>query len=291
MLPTLDAILISYPDLAHLGALPYIVGKAGTLPPGCTVRCRTKHALSFFRHIAARSHRRHSPSLRVHARQVYATIPIFEMGQMFLYDAFLSREHHEGWDAFSLDDVDAAFDESRMTKLRYAEPRRLQGRGSGITVTPLTAGHMIGGTIWKVTKETEEIVYAVDFNHKAERHLPAANVPPLFDLIHRPTHLITDAYNALESHIVKRQDREEQICKRVLEGLRRGGKVMLPCDAAGRCLELLCILDNYWKENRLRVYHLVFLGEAHLTNQHKPDSRASKPMCSLQYSSPHANSN
>jgi Cft2 family RNA processing exonuclease len=58
-------------------------------------------------------------------------------------------------------------------------------------------------------------------------------VPPLFDLIHRPTHLITDAYNALESHIVKRQDREEQICKEVVKGLRAGGKVLLPCDAAG----------------------------------------------------------
>ena len=70
-----------------------------------------------------------------------------------------------------MDDVDAAFDESRMITLRYAEPRRLHGRGSAITVTPLAAGHMVGGTIWKINKETEEIVYAVDFNHKTERHL------------------------------------------------------------------------------------------------------------------------
>jgi len=116
------------------------------------------------------------------------------MGQMFLYDAFLAREHHEGWDSFSLDDVDAAFEEERMIKLRYAEPRRLQGRGSGITVTPLTAGHMVGGTLWKINKETEEIVYAVDFNHKSERHLPAAQVPPLFDLIQAcPYMVITDS--------------------------------------------------------------------------------------------------
>ena len=32
---------------------------------------------------------------------------------------------------------------------------------------------MIGGTAWKIVKDDEEgeIVYAVDFNHKRERHL------------------------------------------------------------------------------------------------------------------------
>jgi cleavage and polyadenylation specificity factor subunit 2 len=42
-------------------------------------------------------------------------------------------------------------------------------KGAGITITPYAAGHMIGGTIWKITKETEEIIYAVDYNHMRER--------------------------------------------------------------------------------------------------------------------------
>ena len=42
----------------------------------------------------------------------------------------------------------------------------------GISITPYPAGHMIGGTMWKILKDNEEeIVYAVDFNHKKERHL------------------------------------------------------------------------------------------------------------------------
>lgn len=48
----------------------------------------------------------------------------------------------------------------------------LKGRGHGLQITPLPAGHMIGGSIWRITKMgDEEIVYAVDFNHKKERHL------------------------------------------------------------------------------------------------------------------------
>ena len=43
------------------------------------------------------------------------------------------------------------------------------GRGHGLSITPYLAGHMIGGTMWKIMKEGEEdIIYAVDFNHKKE---------------------------------------------------------------------------------------------------------------------------
>ena len=46
----------------------------------------------------------------------------------------------------------------------------LPGKGHGLQVTPLPAGHMIGGTMWKIVKEgEEEIIYMVDFNHKKER--------------------------------------------------------------------------------------------------------------------------
>ena len=44
------------------------------------------------------------------------------------------------------------------------------GKGHGLQITPIPAGHMIGGTIWKILKDGEEdIVYAVDYNHKKER--------------------------------------------------------------------------------------------------------------------------
>ena len=44
------------------------------------------------------------------------------------------------------------------------------GKGHGLQITPIPAGHMIGGTIWKIVKDgEEEIVYAIDYNHKKER--------------------------------------------------------------------------------------------------------------------------
>ena len=44
------------------------------------------------------------------------------------------------------------------------------GKGRGLTIIPYAAGHMIGGTIWKIIKDGEDdILYAVDYNHKKER--------------------------------------------------------------------------------------------------------------------------
>lgn len=50
-----DAVLLSHPDPIHLGALPYAVGKLGL---NCTI---------------------------------YATIPVYKMGQMFMYDLYQVR--------------------------------------------------------------------------------------------------------------------------------------------------------------------------------------------------------
>ena len=45
------------------------------------------------------------------------------------------------------------------------------GKGHGLTITPYAAGHMVGGTMWKIVKDGEEdIIYAVDYNHKKERY-------------------------------------------------------------------------------------------------------------------------
>ncbi len=51
----IDAVLLSYPDTLHLGGLPYAVGKLDLNCP------------------------------------IYATVPVYKMGQMFLYDAFQVR--------------------------------------------------------------------------------------------------------------------------------------------------------------------------------------------------------
>ena len=116
-----------------------------------------------------------------------ATIPVHKMGQMFMYDHYLSRQAFEDFDVFDLDDVDLAF--SAVRTLRYSQQAVLTGRAAGVTIVPHAAGHTLGGTVWRIAKDAEEIIYAVDYNHRREKHLNGTTL----DELRRPTLLITGA--------------------------------------------------------------------------------------------------
>lgn len=73
----------------------------------------------------------------------------------------------------------------------------------------MPAGHMIGGTVWKILKDGEEdIIYAVDFNHKKEQHLNGCDI----ERIYRPSLLITDARNFKQKQVI-------MICNKIMKRL------------------------------------------------------------------------
>ena len=206
--PTVDAVLLSYPDTMHLGAYTYAFAKLGL------------------------------------TATMYCTLPVHHMGQMYMYDHVLSRKAVSHFDLFTLDDVDTSF--ANSVQLKYQQHYQLAGTGEGMTITPYAAGHLLGGTIWKITKDTEEIIYAVDFNHRKERHL---NKTVLENFV-RPAVLITDAYNALNNQPPRKQ-RDQEFIDVILTALRAGGNVLLPVEAAGRVLELILHLESSWSYQRL----------------------------------------
>lgn len=155
----ISAVLISHPSLRHLGLLPVLVGKYGLKCP------------------------------------VYSTIPVYRLGQLFCYDEFQSRFLSDDFNLFSLDDIDNAFE--LFVQVKYSQTTNLQGKGRGLTVTPLPSGHMLGGAIWKVVKDETDIIYAVDFNNEKSRHLNGA----AFDACIRPRLLIINVSNALYYHV------------------------------------------------------------------------------------------
>ncbi|KAK2421118.1 cleavage and polyadenylation specificity factor 73-I [Trifolium repens] len=219
--PTIDAVLLSHPDTLHLGALPYAIKQLGLSAP------------------------------------VYSTEPVYRLGLLTMYDQFLSRKQVSEFDLFTLDDIDSAF--QSVTRLTYSQNHHLSGKGEGIVIAPHVAGHLLGGTIWKITKDGEDVIYAVDFNHRKERHL---NGTVLGSFV-RPAVLITDAYNALNNQPYRRQKDKEfgDILKKTL---RAGGNVLLPVDTAGRILELILMLESYWADENLNypIYFLTYVSSS-----------------------------
>ncbi|KAF1333779.1 Cleavage and polyadenylation specificity factor subunit, partial [Globisporangium splendens] len=206
----IDLVLISHLDLAHMGALPYAIGKLGLKAP------------------------------------IYGTLPVHRMGQIALYDAYQAKTKSDGdFALFSLDDVDAVFE--NFKQLKYSEKLTLTSSGEGIVITPHVAGHLIGGSLWRIEKETDDIIYAVDYNHRSEHVLQKT----ILDSFTRPTLLITDSMN-IHSEQPKLKDRDSKIMVEILKTVRGGGNVLIPTDSSGRVLELMRVLDQYWIQNKLR---------------------------------------
>ncbi|KAK9292750.1 hypothetical protein L1049_020730 [Liquidambar formosana] len=212
---TVDAVLLSHPDTLHLGALPYAMRQLGLSAP------------------------------------VYSTEPVYRLGLLTMYDHYLSRKQVSEFELFTLDDIDSAF--QNVTRLTYSQNHHLSGKGEGIVIAPHVAGHLLGGTVWKITKDGEDVIYAVDFNHRKERLLNGT----VLESFVRPAVLITDAYNALNNQPSRRQ-RDQEFLDSILKTLRADGNVLLPVDTAGRVLELILILEQYWAQHHL-TYPICFL--------------------------------
>lgn len=237
---SLDLVLLSHGDLAHCGGLPYLLAQL-------QVRC-----------------------------PVLATLPVHHLGLVSVYDAYQSQWQATGTapTAFSLDDLDAAFE--RIIMLRYAQSYTLTAGGGGggndgqtyggyeqtegssstsaLTVTPVAAGRTVGGAMWRIRRHTEDIWYALGFNHRREAHLDGASL----ELVQRPSLLIADAGGALDVPIPRKQ-RDSALYETMMTALRGGHSVLLPVDTAGRSLELLQVIEQLWATHR-PPYPVFFLS-------------------------------
>ncbi|KAK5799514.1 beta-lactamase-like protein, partial [Linnemannia elongata] len=218
-----DACLLSHATLHHLGAFAYAKSYLG---------------------------------LRA---QTYATFPVMDMGRLSLYDSWQSKRATEDFMTFNLEDIDQAFES--ITCLRYQQPTELVGKCKGITITASSAGHTVGGTIWKISKDTESILYAVDYNHRKDKHLDGTillqtdgSAPQEFQ---RPSLMITDAFNAQQTQ-PSRLSRDKALLESTIATLNNNGSVLLPTDSSTRVLELAYMLDSYWMACRIR-YPLILL--------------------------------
>jgi len=278
-LASIDAVLLSQPDLAHLGALPYAYSKMGLNAP------------------------------------IFATAPIWRMGQYMVMDAFVAaHQTHANFDLFTHEDIKKVFKQKFKSKLKYSQeyplikeiqispetqPPNTDNNNSAVsntkngsntdaesqqalvrrignsntilssktdnnmntvslTITPYSAGHMVGGTIWRISKDTDSIIYAVDYNIRREKHLNES----VFGILEiRPSLLITDCINIGHSFTVKRKIRENQLYSTCMQTLRNGGNVLIPSDSSGRCLEILYSLySSFAKHKDFQNYSLVFLS-------------------------------
>jgi cleavage and polyadenylation specificity factor subunit 2 len=176
----------------------------------------------------------------------YATLPVQSLAKVALDDE-CEGEGREAFDAIS--------------PLRFTQPSHLQGKCTGLTITPFNAGHSLGGTLWKIRSPSAgTILYAVQLNHLKERTLDgtvllkssgAGGGIQVFEPLARPDLLITDAARTLAPP-TRRKDRESRLLDVISSTLGSRHSILIPTALGSRLLELLLLLDQHWEFARLR---------------------------------------
>lgn len=133
------------------------------------------------------------------------SLPLSFPASPLSYDLLQCHLDRSGECVINEDDIDEAFD--RVRELKYSQRYSLSGcwllaalssvmpvalqvcecssphtvgwmsvgvcggadLGEGITITPYCAGHSLGGAVWKLQKDTDEIVYLNSCNHLKEK--------------------------------------------------------------------------------------------------------------------------
>lgn len=156
--PELDAILISFPDFAHMGALPYLVGRLGiTCPIYATVPIKHFSRL-FFEELL---HARASVGMSSPSSSYVLSFSLFYIILALTYPLLLSPIFCLSISVagamcplFDVNDVDTAID--MITGVQYSREIILNSgekTSEGlIKLTPHAAGRMMGGTIWEIAK-------------------------------------------------------------------------------------------------------------------------------------------
>lgn len=258
--PEIDAILLSHGDLAHAGGIPYLI-----------------EALNYKRNKASSIEQNNAGAVSRPSRRRYQNLPIIYCTFPVATMAFYSWINHR--QAIYLETKECIFNyrdismikEQLMKEIKYSENVSFSGRLSGVSILAYQAGHSIGGTLWRLKKDTDDILYAPVFNHKRDRLLNATSLIHLsgHSSFGRPTIMITSSFNSQYTS-VPLKTRDQQFVDLLLHTFRpsRSSKsktyasdawVLIPMDLCGRALEAAILLDQIWE------YHKLYKGN----DQHK----------------------
>ncbi|UZJ57241.1 hypothetical protein CBS101457_006561 [Exobasidium rhododendri] len=252
--PSIDLVLLCHSTLSHLGLYAYARSHFGlTAPCYSTLPTATMGRLTILEAITAiRSERETQDTGSQH-----------KTGKEKRGDALDSlQDFDKHFCIANAEEVDAAFDQ--INTLRYLQPTQLEGKCAGLTLTAYSAGHTLGGAIWKLRSPSSgTLLIALDWNHNRERHIdgtalistsisnaltptgPSSSGGGIADAIRRPDVLITSMARASYTNS-RRKDRDAALLDVIHNTIRGGHSVLMPVDASARLLELLVLLDQHW---------------------------------------------
>ncbi|EPY24528.1 cleavage and polyadenylation specificity factor subunit 2 [Strigomonas culicis] len=201
-----DCVLLSSPDIAACGALPFVAKhlKHGAFISACssTVKIGLHNVLNHF---------------------------------LYHYPSVGSFEIEGVAEAFALD-VDAIYGAFRTIQEPYGGKTRVQSRHKEVECESLFAGRLFGSFNWLIKYQIDELFYCPDLTVKQSHCLQRMTFPNSSSVLF----LQSFPFGATPVSAAKKKEEQAQdLFQRMLPTLRGGGDVLLPVNAACRGLDVL----------------------------------------------------
>eukprot|EP01029_Cantina_marsupialis_P022571 TRINITY_DN5511_c1_g1_i1.p1 TRINITY_DN5511_c1_g1~~TRINITY_DN5511_c1_g1_i1.p1 ORF type:complete len:898 (-),score=277.75 TRINITY_DN5511_c1_g1_i1:171-2864(-) len=210
--------------------------------------------------------------------QSLGTHPVARLGRVVMQDIINSHAKVANFDLFTNEEIETYFGEECFNRRAFGERSDFDiDMGDGeimkLVFSPFPAGHTLGGAIWCIEHETDRVIYAPDFNIPKDSHyLPQVAFLKDSTLFNRATVFITNGRNfeVNPPTLLPRQGRKSMMkLMPIISQRLRGngpnsppGNVLMPVECGGRMLEILILLDSYWKDSFLSHPLILLCPEA-----------------------------
>ncbi|KCZ77102.1 hypothetical protein H311_01891 [Anncaliia algerae PRA109] len=149
-----------------------------------------------------------------------------------------------------------------------------QIRINDLKITALNAGHVLGAAMFLIQANNSLILYTGDYSREEDRHLKMADLPNVVYYGTKEINGLNDNINTNKLDILicestygvgchlPKEERETRFITDIMKILSRGGRVLLPVFALGRAQELLLILEEHWRQFKLKfpIYYVSTLA-------------------------------
>ena len=184
---------------------------------------------------------------------VYCTKPTRDVAALLLLDYVKIMRSENRKPLFGQDDIKEMV--KHTITLEYEEVTDIT---PDVRITLYNAGHVLGSSMvhLHIGNGLHNLLYTGDMKYGKTQLLNPASVtfPRLESMI------IESTYGGKEDILPPRQDCEEQLRKIIEETIKRKGKVLIPVLGVGRAQEVMVIVENMIKENKLPKVPVVIDG-------------------------------
>lgn len=182
--------------------------------------------------------------------QVYATLPVTNLGRVSTFDLYASRGLVGPYDTnqIDVDDVEKAFE--HIESLKFSQLVDLRSKFDGLTLVAYNSGVSPGGSIWCISNYSEKLIYARRWNHTRDMILNGASLldgsgKPISTLL-RPSAIITTfgKFGSSRPHAKRMRCFKDSM----RQALSSNGSILIPVEMGGNFLDLLVSVHDFLYE-------------------------------------------